>query len=157
MSMGSGQTSTLAAFPACRFYVQVDGVMSAVFTAASGLSLKTELWTYTEGGYNGFTHKRPTRTSGGNVTLKRGLAVDNALLSWYLRNINAYGLAFQRRSVTVLMYPQLDRPSAPKLRFHLDRAFPVAWSGPSLEAASNGVAVETLELAHEGLDVEVAR
>ena len=37
------------------------------------------------------------------------------------------------------------------VRWEFVNAFPVKWTGPSLQAASSGVSIETLELAHAGL------
>jgi phage tail-like protein len=35
------------------------------------------------------------------------------------------------------------------------RGIPVKWSGPALNASQNSVAVESLEIAHEGLEMEL--
>ena len=41
-----------------------------------------------------------------------------------------------------------------KIRWNLRNAFPTKWSGPSLDATSEAIAIETLELTHEGVDVQ---
>ena len=41
-----------------------------------------------------------------------------------------------------------------QIRWNLKNAFPTKWSGPSFDATGEAVAIETLELTHEGVDVQ---
>jgi phage tail-like protein len=81
-----------------------------------------------------------------NVTLKRGFLTDTRLWDW----INADPP--DKRIVTITL---LDEQRNPQLRFVLRQAWPCRWSGPHLNAGYSAVAMESLELTHEGLEVHV--
>jgi phage tail-like protein len=121
----------------------------AVFTELSGLQVETEVQEYAEGGNNSFTHRLPGRTKVGNITLKRGMTSSNELFSWYLQHLQ--GKTIKRVNVSVVMY---DTAGEELMRWNFVNAYPVKWSGPQLTAGGNQAAIETLELAHDGLQVE---
>lgn len=135
-------------FPSCRFYVMIDSTPQAVFTELSGLQVETEVMDYAEGGNNGFVHRLPGRTKVSNITLKRGITRSNELFAWYLKV--AGGHQFDRHNVTVVMY---DTAGKELMRWNFLQAYPVKWIGPQLSAGSTNAAVETLELAHAGLQM----
>ncbi|MCU0492863.1 MAG: phage tail protein [Chloroflexaceae bacterium] len=134
--------------PLSRFYVVIDGVAQAAFTELSGLQVETDVLEYAEGGNNGFVHRLPGRTRVGNITLKRGITASNELFKWYM-NIAA-GKKIDRRNLSIIMY---DVAGKELLRWNFLRAYPVKWVGPQFDAGSNVNAVETLELAHAGLQM----
>ncbi|EYB69276.1 hypothetical protein DEIPH_ctg009orf0015 [Deinococcus phoenicis] len=129
----------------CRYYVKINGVEKAVFSEVSGLQMETELFEYAEGGNNEFIHRLPGLTKVGNVTLKRGVSVDNELFKWYMRI--AQGI-MDLRTVTITMYATTGKQV---VRWELLRAFPCKWSGPQMAANGDAVALETIELAHMGV------
>ena len=56
-----------------------------------------------------------------------------------------------------VVYPTitlLDESRQPVMVWKFHRAWPCKWSGPSLNAKSNEVAIESLEICHEGLELE---
>jgi phage tail-like protein len=128
-----------------RYYVQIDNVTKAVFSEVSGLQMETELMEYAEGGNNEYIHRLPGLTKTGNVTLKRGISVDNELFKWYLRV--AQGI-MDLRTVTITVYATDGKQV---VRWELLRAFPCKWSGPQMAANGETVALETIELAHMGV------
>jgi phage tail-like protein len=81
-----------------------------------------------------------------NVTLKRGLLTDTRLWDW----INTDPP--DKRTVVITL---LDEQRVPKVRFVLRQAWICKWEGPDLNAKGNDVAIETVELSHEGLEVHV--
>ena len=83
-----------------------------------------------------------------NVTLKRGITGRTDLFEWWKSVRDGQ---VQRRDVTITL---LDEQRQAVLRWHLRNAFPVKVEGPLLNATGNEVAIETLELAHEGLEIE---
>jgi phage tail-like protein len=83
-----------------------------------------------------------------NVTLKRGITGRTDLFEWWKSVRDGQ---VQRRNVTITL---LDEQRQSVLRWHLRNAWPVKIEGPSLNATGNEVAIETLELAHEGLEIE---
>lgn len=142
------------AHAACRFYVEVgksDGAkeIQAVFTELSGLQVEMVVTDYEEGGTNNFVHRLPGRLKVGNITLKRGLTRSNDFLRWCMRS--ALEKPMDRRNVSVVMY---DVAGKPVVRWNFMRAFPVKWVGPQFTADSSAMAIESVELAHEGLTVE---
>jgi phage tail-like protein len=139
---------TLEAFPACRFYVEIGGIAVAVFTEVGGLEMETEVFDYEEGGNNGFIHRLPGRSKCGNLTLKRGMTRTNELLKWYVKVVQGQ---IDRRNLTVVLY---DVKGEVLARWTFANAYPVKWAGPQLQAEGNAVAIETLEIAHDGLGVE---
>lgn len=136
-------------FPAYRFYVQIAGVTQAVFTEVSGLQIETEVTEYAEGGNNSFVHRLPGRTKVSNITLKRGMTASNELFTWYLDVIN--GKADQQRNISVIMY---DTAGNEVTRWNFDKAYPVKWIGPQLNADSATTAVESFEVTHQGMRQE---
>ncbi len=135
-------------FPSYRFYVEIEGSTEGVFTEVSGLQLETDIMEYQEGGNNGFVYKLPGRVKVGNVTLKRGLVSTNGFFKWYANQING---KIDRKHVTIVLN---DLTGQELVRWNFVGALPVKWTGPSLTAAGNTVAVEELELTHNGMHIE---
>jgi phage tail-like protein len=133
------------AYAACRFYVQIDGQAQALFTELSGLQTEIVVQEYEEVGNNGYIHRLPGRAKVGNITLKRGMTRSNDFLKWLLDVANG---KITRRNVTVVMY---DTKREVLLRWNFLKAYPVKWSGPQFTAKSSDAAVESLELAHDGM------
>ncbi|WP_420595527.1 phage tail protein [Deinococcus sp.] len=136
-----------------RYYVNIEGVPKAVFSEVSGLQMETELFEYAEGGNNEYIHRLPGLTKAGNVTLKRGISVDNELLKWYGKI--AQGI-MDLRTVTIVVYGTQQAGSnqdsvKPVITWELLNAFPCKWTGPQLAANGDTIAVETIELAHMGV------
>jgi phage tail-like protein len=135
-------------YGAFNFLVEIGGGETAAgFAECSGLATETEVIEYREGG-DFATRKLPGLTKHSNVTLKRGLIGDPTLWRWRKAIVDG---ELDRRGVTIVL---LDQARKPVVRFHLSNAWPCKWEGPTLNAKANDVAIETLELAHEGLDVE---
>jgi phage tail-like protein len=132
-------------FPSCRFYVEIDGMPEAVFTEVGGLQVEMDVLEYQEGGMNDFVYRLPGRTKVSNITLKRGMARGNGFFRWCM---DVAGGQIDRRNVSVVMY---DVAGKEVLRWDFAGAYPVKWVGPQFQAAGNVPAIETLELAHNGL------
>ena len=133
--------------PNCRFYVKIDGIMEAVFTEVTGLQIEMEVFEYAEGGNNNFVHRLPGRTKVSNITLKRGMARSNDFFKWYTEVASG---TIKRRNVAVILF---DVRGEELTRWNFLNAYPVKWVGPQLAAAGHDAAIETLELAHEGLNL----
>jgi phage tail-like protein len=131
---------------ACRFYVEIGGggkQIQAVFTELSGLQVEMQTMDYEEGGTNNFVHKLPGRLKVGNITLKHGLTKSNDFLKWCMN--------IERKNVTVVMY---DVAGKPVVRWHFNKAYAVKWTGPNFTADSTAMAIESVEITHQGLTVE---
>lgn len=134
-------------FVAFRFDLRFDENRSfGGFSECTGIHLETQVQDYLEGGRNDHAHKFPTRTVQTNVSLKRGI-VDASVWQWYWE-LTQGNIA--TRNVTILVLsPGEDKAS---MEFRLRSAFPCKWSGPELNASQSNIAIETLELCHQGLE-----
>jgi phage tail-like protein len=135
------------AFPSSRFYIEIDGINKAVFTEAEGLQIEVDVTEYEEGGNNGFVHRLPGRVRVSNLTLKRGLVQSNQLYKWQTEIAQG---KVTRRNVSVVMY---DPAGTEVIRWNLIKAYPVRWIGPAFRVNEQVAAIETLELAHAGLEL----
>ena len=136
-------------FNAMNFRVEIDGVAVSAFSEVSGLSAEIGVIEYRDGSdRTGVSRKLPGLYKVSNVTLKRGIAGDLTLWNWI--HDGATGNV-SRRNVAIVL---LNEKSEPVMRFLLRDAWPVKWEGPNLKADANEIAIESLELAHEGLSVE---
>jgi len=130
-----------------RFEVRVDDLPLGGFSECGGLQLETEVLDYAEGGLNTSLHKLPVRTKQTNIKLKRGIA-DRSLWDWHAELV---GGVVRRRSGSIRIHDPNGGQVVAEWQFH--RAYPVKWVGPELNATQNQVAVETVELVHEGLEM----
>lgn len=147
---GSGAVAALPRrpdpVPELRFKVLLPGIEIGRFRECSGLAAEIEVKEYSEGGVNDRVHKLPTRMKYPNLVLKRGLTYEDGLLRWLWKTQHEA----QRVHVTVT----LVGPGGGDVRsWAFNDAFPVKWTGPTLNAASAQVAMETLEIVHSGLQV----
>jgi phage tail-like protein len=115
------------------------------FSECSGLEMSLDIEEYKEGGNNGLTLRFPTRVKWSNLRLKRGLATSDDLWLWHFGFVR--GQVVRRDGVVTL----LDEQQQTVRSWSFKRGLPVKWSGPTLNASQNQVAIEELEIAHEGL------
>ena len=127
------------------FIVELDGIARAGFRECSGLDTSNDAIEYREGTDGRTTRKLPGMTKYANVTLRWGSTDDVELWQW--RQKAADGLVERKNGSIVL----LDEGGEEKVRWNFVAAWPTKWTGPSFNATGNEVAIETLELAHEGL------
>lgn len=132
-------------YTAFNFLVEIQGLVVGGFSEVSGLQAETETEDYHEGGRNNFVHKLPKVTKYPNIVFKRGISDAFELWEWHQ---NVIAGQIQRQNGSVIL---LDITGSEKWRWNFSSAYPVKWIGPELKGDSNTVAVETLELAHNGL------
>ena len=130
------------------FLIEIDGVVKGGFTEASGLTTDTNIIEYREGAeQHGTTRKLPGLIKYNNIVLKRGWTKDKSLWAWRKRVIDG---KTQRNSGSIVL---LDEARNEALRWNFREGWPSKWEGPALNAKTSEVAVETLEIAHEGLEL----
>jgi phage tail-like protein len=138
-------------YPLTKFHFSVNwGGSSVGFTEVSGLDFTTEVTEYRHGAMADHSKiKLPGLKSFSNITLKRGtIAGDNELFEWY----NATMMSSpQRRNLTISL---LNEQHDPVIVWRVKNAWPVNVKATDLNADDSGVAVESIELAHEGLTME---
>ena len=125
--------------------VTFDGMPTAFFRSVSGLSMEIEVVEFREGGENGAVHKIPGRVKYPNIVLKQGFAGASDLQKWAFRIAAGQ---FEHKNATIVISDQRSQVVA---RYTLTNAWPTKWSAPDFDATSNDVAIETIEIAHEGL------
>jgi phage tail-like protein len=122
----------------------------AGFSECSGLEASVEVFDYKEGGVNGYVHKFPTRASHSNLTLKHGVIyLYDDLWSWHYDFVQGQG---KRKDGLIVL---LDEARQPAKVWKFKRGIPMKWVGPQLNASQGNVAIESLEISHEGLILEV--
>ena len=131
------------------FLVEIDGIASAAFRSVSGLAAEAEVIELREGSEPlSSSRKFPGRVRYPNVTLTRGLTTSRDLWDWWQTVVDG---AVQRRNVAVVL---LDDSRTPVLRWLLRNAWIARIEASELDAGKNEVAIESIELAHEGLELE---
>jgi phage tail-like protein len=140
-----------------RFVFTVDGITIGAFTEVSGLSVQLEVEELAEGGQNAYTHRLLGRMKWPNLVLKRGVTDTDALFRW-LSECSGEGLTrklnkVEARNGTVSV---LSSTGKPVRSWHFSGAKPVKWSGPRLAASSRELAVEELEVCHNGFRTKAA-
>ena len=130
------------------FFVEWDGIIHAGFQECSGLDSTQNAGEYREGTDPLTMRKLPGLVSYSNITLRRGITNNDELWKW--RSTLMSGKA-ERKNVSIVL---LDDQAQEKIRWNLINCWPTTWNGPSFNATSNEAAIETLELAHEGITVD---
>ncbi len=135
-------------YSAFNFIVNFDNLGEAGFQEVSGLTVETEVIEYREGNDTNIVRKLPGLTKYSNITLKRGITGDLSLWNWMLATIDGRP---ERLDGSVSL---LNEEREVVLRWLIRRAWPCRYSGPGLVAGSSEVAIETLEIAHEGFRLD---
>lgn len=137
-------------YPLPRFHFIVDwGGANIGFTEVSGLDINIDVIEYRSGSspVQSVT-KMPGLIKYSNITLKRGIVKGDADFYKWINTIQQSTV--ERRDVVISL---LNENHEPVMVWKARNAFPVKYSGPDLNAESSDVAIETLELAHEGLSL----
>ena len=133
------------------FLVELGGDIVGGFSEADLPAGRIEAVAYREGSdRTSAARLLPGRVEYGALVLRRGFAGDATLFQWW-REV-AEG-SVDRRNIAVVL---LDEGREEVARWILHRAWPAKWTGPTLNAKGNEVAIETLELAHEGIELELS-
>jgi phage tail-like protein len=127
------------------FLVEIQGIISAGFHQVSGLDVTIDVVEHREGGRNNTTRKLLGLTKHGNLQFRKGMTDSMVLHDWHRRNAEG---ATERHNGSIIV---LDRAGNPVARWDFIRAWPTKYQGPEFNAEGNDVAIELLELAHEGL------
>jgi phage tail-like protein len=131
------------------FRLEIDGVVKAAFSEVSGLASETEVIEYREGNEKVNTPRKiPGLTKYTNITLKRGVTTDTSLWNWRKTVIDGN---VRRANGSIVL---LDESREEILRWNFRNAWPCKWEGPTLQASGNEVAIESIEIAHEGIELE---
>ena len=135
--------------PVFHFRVEWGGIRIG-FSEVTGLTQEIQAIEYRDGSFPEYSSiKMPGLRKYSNITLKRGvIKSDNDFFNW-LATVKMNQI--ERRDLTISL---LNENHEPVMTWKIQSAFPVKVEGPQLKAAGNEVAIESIELAHEGLAVE---
>lgn len=136
-------------FRAFNFRVEFDGLTVGSFTECSGLTSEGDTVDYREGtDFQLSVRKLMGLRKYSNIVLKRGYTPNNELWTWYKNITN--GVADRRNGSIILM----DEEHNDVMRWNIENAWVNKIEGPTFNATSNEVAIESIELVHEGLMLE---
>lgn len=115
------------------------------FSECSGLEMTLKVEDYREGGGNGTVLKFPSRVEWSNITLKKGIGNGTELWDWHYGFVVGQG---KRRDGIIAL---LNDVHALNKIWYFRRGLPMKYTGPSLNATQNNVAIESIEIVHEGI------
>ena len=129
-----------------RFRLEIDGLEAGSFSEVSGFDATFDVAEYRAGDDPAIT---PTKLPGlikyGNITLKWGCAETMVLYDWLIDIMEG---TIEKKTVTLTA---LDEEGSPAASWRCINAWPVKYTAPDFNGTSSEIAIETIELAHEGL------
>ena len=132
-----------------RFKVDI-GADSAGFSECTGINSETAIIEYRNGDEDIRMRKLPGLKSFTNITLKRGLTSSLSLWDWRVTVMNG---TTERRDGTITL---LDEAGAPAMQWTFREGWPSKWEGPAMNSSGNEVAIETLEITCEEIEMATA-
>jgi phage tail-like protein len=120
-------------------------VAAGGFSECSGLEMSLQVEEFREGGNNGRVLKFPTRVTWSNIMLKKGVGAGTALWDWHYGFTEGKG---KRRDGVIVLLTDLRKAHN---IWYFRRGLPVKYTGPALNSMQSSVAVESIEIAHEGI------
>lgn len=130
------------------FLVEISGVEAGAFSEVSGLGVEVQVIEYRDGSEPYRTpRKLPGMRKYSNITLKRGVVRGDSLHEWLKAVLN--GRADRREGSIILLNEEREEV----MRWSFRRGWICKYEGPELAGNGNDVAIETLEICHEGLEL----
>ena len=146
-----GSAQSTSAWPMAKFYFKVMWDSTEIaFQEVSGLDAETQIIEYRHGNSPVFsTVKMPGIAKNGNITMKKGVfKSDNKYWDWYNKiKLNT----IKRMPITISL---LDEGGNPTMTWKVLNAWPTKITSTDLKSDGNEPAVETIEIAHEGISIE---
>ena len=130
------------------FVVELDDLTVAGFTEVGGLTAESDVIEYREGSDQRTARKLPGLLKFANITLKRGYTQNDELWRWRQTTLNGQTL---RRGGAVILR---DEAGNAALRWEFRNGWVSKYEGPALNSTTNEAAIESIEIAHEGLDLK---
>ncbi len=137
---------TVDPFGNYNFKVEIDGITRAAFHEVNGFDSTVDVIEHREGGENTTLRKLPGMTKYSNIVLKWGMTDDVMLYRWHRQIVQG---DIERKNGSIVL---LNRRGEEVARWNFVRAWPTKYDGPDFTAEGNDVAIETIELAHEGVE-----
>jgi phage tail-like protein len=134
-------------YVAFNYLIEISGIRVGGFNEVSGLDAEIEPVNYRNGDEDFVARKLPGIKKFPNIVLKRGIIGDIDAFDWFRRG--ALGTVDRREGAIILR----DEERNEVMRWKFIRGWACKYTGPSLKADSSAVAIESIEICHEGLDV----
>lgn len=131
-----------------RYEVEIDGIAAGGFSEVTGFDASIDVMEYREGDMVQTPMKIPGLKKYGNITLKKGLADSRALYDWLDEGVTG---EVNRKTITITL---LDATKTAVTSWRVINAWPIKYTAPDFNATSSEVAIESLEIAHEGMTRE---
>ncbi len=128
-----------------RYKVEIDGLETGGFSEASGFDASIDVIEYREGDMVQTPLKLPGLKKYGNITLKQGVADSMVMYEWMIAGVEG---EVERKTITITI---LDETETATASWQVINAWPAKYTAPDFNATSSEVAIETLEIAHEGM------
>jgi len=135
-------------YAAFNFIVEIDNVTVAGFSECSGVNTETDAIEYRTGNLDITVTKLPGLKKFGNITLKRGFTASKELWEWRKKVLDG---KTERQSGSIVLQNEARQEA---LRWNFREGWPRKWEGPTFNAKTNEVAIETLEIVCEGIALE---
>lgn len=135
-------------FRNCRFKLEIQGIEQAGFSECTGFDSTTDAVDYREGTDGNSMRKLSGLTKHGNVVLKWGATDSDELWKWRKQVLNGQSKQARRNGSIVVF----DEAGKEQVRWNFRRGWPSKYKPADLNAKSNDVAIETLEITFEELD-----
>jgi phage tail-like protein len=139
-------------YPPVNFHFKVEFIsdknnttMAEVsFSEVGGLSMELGVEELSEGGENRYTHRLPTKSKFGNLSLKRGmLRGDSEVVKWVIDAISNHTF-----STCTILVSLLNFNHEPIRTWKFVKAWPLKWVTADLKATDNAIVIETFDLAY---------
>jgi len=134
-------------FTGLSFRVELESITAGAFSECTGLVSEVEVIEYRTGSDPVTPRKLPGLHKYPNIVLKRGYTSDRQLWDWHKSVLDGQ---VQRKNGSIVL---LSASGQEVLRWNFHHGWPTKYEGPTLNAKGNDVAIETIEIAHEGLEL----
>ena len=128
-----------------RYRVEIDGLDAGGFSEVTGFDASIDVMEYREGDMVQTPYKIPGLKKYGNITLKKGLTDSMVMYEWLITGVDG---PVDRKTITIT---SLDESEQPVASWQVINAWPIRYTAPDFNATSSEVAIETVEIAHEGM------
>ena len=131
-----------------RYLLEISGIVQAGFSDVTIPDASSDPIEYREGNEDITVRKLPGLNKYGNVTLKWGITTDSIELFNWRKQVMQGKMKDARRTLAIILQDEEGNPAA---RWEFREAWPSKYNAPDLSAKGNDVAIEELEIVHEGM------
>ncbi len=128
-----------------RYKVEIDGLEAGGFSEASGFDASIDVIEYREGDMVQTPMKLPGLKKYGNITLKQGVADSMVMYECMIAGVDG---EVELKKITITI---LDETETATASWQVINAWPAKYTAPDFNATTSEVAIESLEIAHEGM------